>query len=38
MAVMAAYTHQTPVGLLIPGVLKHFDLPDVMRADRGRSA
>jgi hypothetical protein len=32
MAVVQADTHRTPPGLLIPGVLKHFDLPDVKRA------
>jgi hypothetical protein len=32
MAVVATDTHQTPTGLLIRGVLKHLDLPDVKRA------
>jgi hypothetical protein len=27
-----ADTHAMPTGLVIPGVLKHFDLPDVARA------
>jgi hypothetical protein len=32
LSVVEADIHQTPPGLLIPGVLKHFDLPDVKRA------
>jgi hypothetical protein len=32
LSIVEADTHQTPPGWLIPGVLKHFDLPDVARA------
>jgi hypothetical protein len=32
MAIVEADIHNTPPGWLIPGVLKHFDLPDVIRA------
>jgi cephalosporin-C deacetylase-like acetyl esterase len=32
MSIVDADIHHTPPGWLIPGVLKHFDLPDVIRA------
>jgi cephalosporin-C deacetylase-like acetyl esterase len=32
MRLAEADTHAMPIGLVIPGVLKHFDLPDVARA------
>jgi hypothetical protein len=38
MAIVEADTHETPPERLIPGVLKHFDVPDVKRAIAPRLA